>query len=77
MTLDDVLFTMKIAYISRATLDSEKHWTPLDLGTGSIVQASKRLQEYCGEQSSAYPPATRHKRSLAKWGPQCTSPAVA
>ena len=69
MTLDDVLFTIKIAYISRATLDSERHWSPLDLGTGSTVWAPKRIRGYCGEQSSAYPPATRHRRALAKWGP--------
>ena len=68
MTLDDVSLTMKIAYISRATLDSERHWTPLDLGTGGIVWAPKSLRGYCGEQSSAYPPATRHRRALAKWG---------
>ena len=67
VTLDDVSFATKIAYISRATLDSERHWTPLDLGTGTIVWAPKRLRGSCGEQSSAYPPATRHKRSLAKW----------
>ena len=30
--------------------------------------ASRRLRGYCGEQSSAYPPATRHRRALAKWG---------
>ena len=46
LTLDDVLFTMKIAYISRATLDSERHWTPLDLWTGSIVWVPKRLRGY-------------------------------
>ena len=69
VTLDDVSFTMKIAYISRAKLDSERHWTPLDLGTASIVWAPKRLRGYCGERSSANPPATRHRRALAKWGP--------
>ena len=69
VTLDVVLLTMKIAYISRATLDSERHWTPLDLGTGSIAWAPERLRGYCGEQSSAYPPATRHRRALAQWGP--------
>ena len=82
VTLDDVSFTMKIAYISRATLDSERHWTPLNLGPGSIVWASKRLRGYCGEQSSAHPPATRHRRALTKWGPSmhessgslCSSP---
>ena len=35
-----------IAYISRATLDSEKHWTRLDLEAGSIVWAIKRLRGY-------------------------------
>ncbi|MEP2272374.1 MAG: ribonuclease H family protein, partial [Marinobacter sp.] len=35
-----------IAYISRATLDSERHWTPLDLEAGSIVWAIKRLRGY-------------------------------
>ena len=35
-----------IAYISRATLDSERHWTLLDLGDGSIVWAIKRLRGY-------------------------------
>ena len=35
-----------IAYISRATLDSERHWTPLDLEADSIVWAIKRLRGY-------------------------------
>ena len=35
-----------IAYISRAALDSEKHWTPLDLEAGSIVWALRRLRRY-------------------------------
>ena len=35
-----------IAYISRATFDSERHWTPLDLEAGSIVWALKRLRGY-------------------------------
>ena len=69
VTLDDVVFTIKIAYNSRATLDSEWHWTPLDLGTGKNVWAPKRLRGYCGEQSSAYPPVTKHRRVLATWGP--------
>ena len=33
-----------IAYISRATLDSERHWTPLDSEAGSIVWALKCLR---------------------------------
>ena len=35
-----------IAYISRSTLDSERHWTPLDLEAGNIVWAIKRLRDY-------------------------------
>ena len=35
-----------IAYISRATLDSERHWTPIDLDAGSIVGSIKRLRGY-------------------------------
>ena len=38
--------TKTIAYISRATLDSERHRTPLDLEAGSIVWAHKRLRGY-------------------------------
>ena len=33
-------------YISRATLDSERHWTPLDLEAGSIAWAIKLLRGY-------------------------------
>ena len=33
-----------IIYISRATLDSERSWAPLDLEAGSIVWAIKRLR---------------------------------
>ena len=47
MTLDDLLLTLKIAYISGATLDSERHWTHLELGTGNIVWAPERLRGYC------------------------------
>ena len=35
-----------IAYISRATLDSERRWTPLDLEAGRIVWSIKRLRGY-------------------------------
>ncbi|CAB1103258.1 unnamed protein product [Ectocarpus sp. CCAP 1310/34] len=35
-----------IAFISRATLDSERHWTPLDLEAGSIVWRIKHLRGY-------------------------------
>ena len=35
-----------IAYISRATLDSKGHWTPLDLEAGNIVWSIKRLRGY-------------------------------
>ena len=36
----------RIAYISRATLDSERHWAPLNLEAGGIVWALKRLRGY-------------------------------
>ncbi|CAB1119842.1 unnamed protein product [Ectocarpus sp. CCAP 1310/34] len=35
-----------IVFISGATLDSERHWTPLDLEAGSIVLSIKRLRGY-------------------------------
>ena len=35
-----------IAFISRATLDSERHWTPVDLEAGNIVWAIKRVRGY-------------------------------
>ncbi|CAB1103815.1 unnamed protein product [Ectocarpus sp. CCAP 1310/34] len=35
-----------IVFISRATLDSERHWTPLDLEASSIVWCIKRLRGY-------------------------------
>ena len=35
-----------ISYISRATLDSDRHWTPLDLEAGSVVWVIKRLRGY-------------------------------
>ena len=31
---------------SRATLESERHWTPLDLEAGTIVHIIKRLHRY-------------------------------
>ena len=34
------------AYISRATLDLERHWASRDLEAGSIVWALKRLRRY-------------------------------
>ena len=33
-----------IAYINHATLDSERHWIPLDLEAGRIVWAIKRFR---------------------------------
>ena len=35
-----------IVYISRATLISERHWTPLNLEAGSIIWFIKRLRGY-------------------------------
>ena len=69
VTLDEFSFTIKVEYISRATFDSERHWTLLDLEAGSIVWAPKRFRGCFGELKSEYPPATRHGSALAKWGP--------
>ena len=35
-----------IVFVSRATIESERHWTPLDLEAGSIVWSIKRLRGY-------------------------------
>ena len=35
-----------LVFISRATIESERHWTPLDLEAGSIVWSIKRLRGY-------------------------------
>ena len=40
------LYALPIVFISRATVESERHWTPLDLEAGSIVWSIKRLQGY-------------------------------
>ena len=40
----------RIAYISRATLDSERHWTPLDLEAGSIVGFTNASEGTFGDQ---------------------------
>ena len=36
-------FIKTISYINRATLDSERHWTPLDLEAGCIIETPPRL----------------------------------
>ncbi|CAB1117165.1 unnamed protein product [Ectocarpus sp. CCAP 1310/34] len=57
-----------IVFISRATLDSERHWTPLDLEAGSIVWCIKRLRGYLwGTKFRIF---TDHKslEHFAKWG---------
>ncbi|CAB1110163.1 unnamed protein product [Ectocarpus sp. CCAP 1310/34] len=52
-------FIRPIVFISRATLDSERHWTPLDLEAGSIVWCIKRLRGYlCGTKFRSF---TNHK----------------
>lgn len=37
---------LSAVYISRATLEFERHWPPLDLEAGSIVWCMKRLRNY-------------------------------
>ena len=67
-----------IAYISRATLDSERHWTPLDLEAGIIVWALKRLRGYLlGDHVSHIfrPQSSRKNRQSGK--PYRPSPEMA
>ena len=35
-----------IVYISRATLDNEQNWTPMELGAGCVVWSIRRLRHY-------------------------------
>ena len=53
-----------IDYISRATLNSERHWTPLDLEAGSIVSAIKRHRGYLwGTKFASFRITSRSKAS--------------
>ena len=52
-----------IACISRATLDSERHSTSLDLEAGCIVWALKRLRGYLWGMNSAYSQTIRPWKS--------------
>ena len=54
-----------IAYISRATLDSERHWTPLDLEAGIIV-SSNVFEVTSGARSFAYFRLGRRSKASAK-----------
>ena len=78
MRMDDVAFTMKIAFINRATLDSEnQRWTPLRLGTRSIVWAAKRFRGII--KKTKFRVSTGHKaqESIDIVGNlNCMSPAV-
>ena len=60
--------TNPFAYISRATLDSERHWTPLDLEAGSIVWALKRLRGYLWGTKSRIFSARKALESIGKVG---------
>ena len=67
-----------IAYVSRATLNSERHWTPLDLEAGSIVWAIKRLRGYTmGYEVSHFFGPQDSGKYRESWTPQCASPEVA
>ena len=43
-----------IVFISRATIESKRHWTPLDLEAGSIVRSIKRLGGYLWATNSRF-----------------------
>ena len=55
-----------IAYISRATLDSERHWAPLDLEAGSIG-LSNAFDATSGARFFASIRITRRSKASAKW----------
>ncbi|WP_431195313.1 RNase H-like domain-containing protein [Alloalcanivorax venustensis] len=55
-----------IAYISCATLDSERHWTPLDLEAGNIVWAIERLRGYLWGMKFQFFRTTKRLRASAK-----------
>ena len=57
-----------IAYISRATLDSERHWNPLDLDADGIVWAIKRLRGYLWGTKLCISRITKRVKALTKWG---------
>ena len=52
-------FIKPLAYVSRASPDSDRHWSPLDLESGSIDSSLKLLRVYLVALSSAYSPTTR------------------
>ena len=56
-----------IAYISCATLDSERHWTPLDLEAGSMSGLSNAFEDTSGARSFASSRITRRSKASAKW----------
>ena len=68
-----------IAYINRATLDSDRRWTPLDLGDRQHCLGSQNASEVTfGEPNSAYSLTTRPWAKHRQSGePQRTCPAVA
>ena len=55
-----------IAYISRVTLDSERHRTPLDLEAGSVVWGIKILEGYLWGTNFASSRITRRSKGLTK-----------
>ena len=57
-----------ITYISRATLDSERHWIPPDLEAGSTVWAIKRVRGYLWDTEFRIPSDHKALASIAKVG---------
>ena len=43
-----------IAYVSRATLDSERQWIPLDLEAGTLIGRSRAFEATFGAGSFAF-----------------------
>ena len=57
-----------IACISRASLDSERHWTPLDLEARRVLWAIKRLRSYLGGTSVRIFSSDQALESIGKVG---------
>ena len=77
VTLNDVSFTIKIAYISQLTLDSERPWTALDLETGRVVLSTQTPPRmYFGNKVPPILPPHGTGEHWQSGDPQCTSPAI-
>ena len=61
-------YVRHIAYISRATLNSERHWTPLDLENGSNVWVSNAFGDTSGARKFSVFSGHKALESIGKVG---------